>query len=111
MVPRGPPTSKPRLADHVAPAWSTSSDALPRTARTAARLHRRGVLLEWPAMGALRIGVLGLHHDHVWGNLAALAAGSLGRLIAVAEPDAVLRERLARIDGGVAVHGAYDELF
>ena len=34
----------------------------------------------------LRIGVLGLSHDHVWGNLVALATGELGRLVAVAEP-------------------------
>jgi predicted dehydrogenase len=61
-------------------------------------------------MRTLRVGVLGLHHDHVWANLAALAASSVGRLVAVAEPDPALRERLSRTHGGVAVHGHYDEL-
>jgi len=50
----------------------------------------------------LRVGVLGLSHDHVWGNLAALAAGEQGALAAVAEPDPRLRERLAREHGGAA---------
>jgi predicted dehydrogenase len=50
----------------------------------------------------LRVGVLGLNHDHVWGNLAALAAGEQGALAAVAEPDPRLRERLAREHGGAA---------
>ncbi|HKZ06080.1 MAG TPA: Gfo/Idh/MocA family oxidoreductase [Methylomirabilota bacterium] len=51
-------------------------------------------------MARLRVGVLGLSHDHVWGNLAALAAGAQGALVAVAEPDPRLRERLAREHGG-----------
>lgn len=53
-------------------------------------------------MNRLRVGVLGLSHDHVWGNLAALAAGEQGALAAVAEPDPRLRERLAREHGGAA---------
>lgn len=51
-------------------------------------------------MSRLRVGVLGLSHDHVWGNLAAIAAGDHGVLAAVAEPDPRLRERLAREHGG-----------
>jgi len=58
----------------------------------------------------LRVGVLGLSHDHVWANLAALATGSLGRLVAAAEPDPRLRERLARTHGGVQVHATCDDL-
>ena len=58
----------------------------------------------------LRIGVLGLSHDHVWGNLAALATGGLGRLVAVAEPAPRLRERLGRDHGGVDLHVSYDAL-
>ena len=46
-------------------------------------------------MARLNVGVLGLSHDHVWSNLAALTAGDLGRLAAVAEPDASLRERFS----------------
>jgi predicted dehydrogenase len=58
----------------------------------------------------LRVGVLGLSHDHVWGNLAALAAGDLGTLAAVAEPDARLRERLAREHPGAPALPAYEAL-
>jgi predicted dehydrogenase len=58
----------------------------------------------------LRVGVLGLHHDHVWQNLAAVAAGDVGRLVAVAEPSARLRERLGKEHGGVDVHPTYDAL-
>ena len=58
----------------------------------------------------LRVGVLGLHHDHVWSNLAAVATGALGQLVAVAEPSPRLRERLSREHGGVALHPAYDAL-
>ncbi|HEX2499835.1 MAG TPA: Gfo/Idh/MocA family oxidoreductase [Methylomirabilota bacterium] len=58
----------------------------------------------------LRVGVLGLSHDHVWGNLAAIATGEMGRLVAVAEPDPRLRERLAQEHGGVALHPTYDGL-
>ena len=58
----------------------------------------------------LRVGVLGLSHDHVWANLAAIAAGAQGELVAVAEPDPRLRERLGREHGGVAAHSAFDAL-
>src|SRR5688500_5311963 len=49
----------------------------------------------------LRVGALGLSHDHVWATLAAIAAGAEGTLAAVAEPDMRLRDRLAREHGGV----------
>jgi predicted dehydrogenase len=58
----------------------------------------------------LRVGVLGLSHDHVWGNLTALATGEVGRLVAVAEPMPRLRERLSREHPGVALHPTYDGL-
>ena len=58
----------------------------------------------------LRVGVLGLSHDHIWPNLRALAAGSVGRLVAVAEPDPALRDRLTSEQGTVETHLAYDEL-
>ena len=61
-------------------------------------------------MARLSVGVLGLSHDHVWSNLAAMAAGDLGALTAVAEPDPLLRERLAREHGGAAVHASYAAL-
>jgi predicted dehydrogenase len=58
----------------------------------------------------LRVGVLGASHDHLWRNLRELAAGELGRLVAVAEPDLALREKLAAECGGVELHERYDEL-
>ena len=58
----------------------------------------------------LRVGVLGLHHDHVWQNLAAVAAGDVGRLVAAAEPSSRLRERLEKEYAGVDVHPTYDAL-
>jgi predicted dehydrogenase len=61
-------------------------------------------------MSRLRVGVLGLHHDHVWSNLAVLAASDLGEVVAVAEPDPALRERLGRAHGGVKTLAAYDSL-
>ena len=50
-------------------------------------------------MPAPRVGILGLSHDHVWGNVAALAAGARGRLVAASDGDPRLRERLHGLDG------------
>ena len=61
-------------------------------------------------MARLRVGVLGLSHDHVWANLAAIVAGEPGVLVAAAEPDARLRERLGREHGGVAALPTYEAL-
>ncbi|HUG37432.1 MAG TPA: Gfo/Idh/MocA family oxidoreductase [Candidatus Limnocylindrales bacterium] len=61
-------------------------------------------------MARLRVGVLGLHHDHVWSNLAVLAGSDLGEVVAVAEPDPALRERLGRTHAGVEALAAYDAL-
>jgi len=58
--------------------------------------------------GRLRIGVVGLSHDHVVPNLRALADGELGKLVAAADPDPALRERLASAHGGVELHPEYD---
>ena len=63
----------------------------------------------------LRVGVLGLSHDHIWPNLKVLAAGTVGRLVAVAEPDPALRARLADEHGigdigSVEAHVAFDDL-
>ena len=57
-----------------------------------------------PAMARLNVGVLGLSHDHVWGNLAAVQTGEHGRLAAVAEPDPELRRRFEGLHGGVPTH-------
>ena len=61
-------------------------------------------------MSKLNVGVLGLSHDHVWGNLSALATGELGRVAAVAEPDAELRAKVRDLHGGVDVHETFDAL-
>ncbi len=58
----------------------------------------------------LRVGVLGLSHDHIWPNLKALAAGSVGQLVAVAEADPALRARLAEEHGAVETHESYDDV-
>jgi len=58
----------------------------------------------------LRVGVLGLSHDHIWPNLKALAAGNVGRLAVVAEPDPALRERLAKEQGAVEALDSFDDL-
>ena len=61
-------------------------------------------------MSKLNVGVLGLSHDHVWGNLGALATGELGRVAAVAEPDPELRAKLRGLHGGVEIHDTFDAL-
>lgn len=61
-------------------------------------------------MARLNVGVLGLSHDHVWPNLAALTGGELGRLAAVAEPDPQLRERLGRLYPDTPVHPTFEDL-
>jgi predicted dehydrogenase len=58
-------------------------------------------------MTRLRVGVLGLSHDHVWGNLAAVHAGEHGQLVAAGEPDPELCERFRKLYGGVAVHETF----
>ena len=44
--------------------------------------------------GQLRVGVLGLTHDHVWKNLQELNASPLGELVAAADPNEPLRDRV-----------------
>lgn len=61
-------------------------------------------------MARLRVGILGLSHDHVWGNLAALLADDAGHLVAAAEPDPALRDRLRGLHGGVELHETFDAL-
>ena len=58
----------------------------------------------------LRVGVLGLSHDHIWPNLKALAAGNVGQLAVVAEPDPALRARLADEHGAIETETSFDDL-
>lgn len=62
------------------------------------------------AVTRLRVGILGLSHDHVWSNLAALATGELGQLVAASDPDPRLRQRLEKAHGGVTALAAHDAL-
>jgi len=68
------------------------------------KMHRAHVMTK------MNVGVLGLSHDHVWGNLSALATGELGRMAAAAEPDPELRARLRGLHGGVEIHETFDAL-
>lgn len=58
----------------------------------------------------LRIGVLGLSHDHVWSNLRDLNMSARGELIAAADPNPPLLEKVQREYRCPQVHGSYDEL-
>ncbi|MGE3804734.1 MAG: Gfo/Idh/MocA family protein [Gemmataceae bacterium] len=46
-----------------------------------------------------RIGVLGLTHDHVWGNLEELARLDHGKLVAAADPHGPLLEKIKSLYG------------
>lgn len=56
-----------------------------------------------------RIGVLGLHHDHVWGNLEELGRCPDATLAGAADPDGELREKYQRQFGG-HVSDSYEDL-
>ena len=58
----------------------------------------------------MNVGVLGLCHDHVWGNLAALAASERDRVVAASDPDPLLRARLAGAFSGVEPLASHDAL-
>lgn len=47
----------------------------------------------------IRIGVLGLTHDHVWGNLKDLVESGEGELVAAADPHAELRQYISKEHG------------
>jgi len=57
----------------------------------------------------IRIGVLGLTHDHIWDNLKDLASCKDGTLVAVADPNEPLLERASK-EYGCAVHGDYETM-
>lgn len=61
-------------------------------------------------MARLNVGVLGLSHDHVWGNLAALTTGEHGTLVAAADPDPQLRAKLEKLYGGAVLHEQFEDL-
>ncbi len=56
-----------------------------------------------------RIGVAGLTHDHVWGNLENLATSEKGQLAAVADPNQPLLDRVTQ-QYGCAAYADYREM-
>ncbi len=44
---------------------------------------------------SLKVGILGLTHDHAWGNLADLQQSPLGRLVAAADPHQPLLDKVS----------------
>ncbi len=56
-----------------------------------------------------RIGVLGLTHDHVWGNLEALTALENGELVAAADPNQPLLDKVKE-KHGCATYVNYKEM-
>ena len=58
----------------------------------------------------LRIGALGRTHDHVWSNLADLRASPLGDLVAAADPNPPLLERVRSEYDCTAVFESYEEM-
>jgi len=60
--------------------------------------------------GKLRVGVLGLTHDHIWSNLADLRASPLGELVAAADPNLPLLEKAESQYGCPAVFESYEEM-
>lgn len=58
----------------------------------------------------LRVGVLGMTHDHIWGNLRELNESSLGTLVAAADPNEELRERAQQEMNCPEVFASYEEM-
>jgi predicted dehydrogenase len=57
-------------------------------------LHSSFATKETHMADKLRVGVLGLSHDHVWENLKALGESDAGRLVAAADPHPELRAKV-----------------
>jgi predicted dehydrogenase len=58
----------------------------------------------------LRVGVLGLTHDHVWSNVDILTKLPDAELVGAAEPDAALREKFRSRYGDLVVSDSFDAL-
>lgn len=59
----------------------------------------------------LRIGVLGLSHDHIWGNLKNLLAHEDAELVGAADDNAKLRAQFQKETGCDALYEQPEELF
>jgi predicted dehydrogenase len=62
------------------------------------------------AAGRLRVGVLGLTHDHIWGNLDNLLKVEGTELVGAAEPDQGLRDKFRGRYGDRETFAEYDAL-
>jgi predicted dehydrogenase len=58
----------------------------------------------------LRVGVLGMTHDHIWGNLADLKQSSLGELVAAADPNEELLAKAQQDYACPAIFEDYEEM-
>ncbi|MCX6044017.1 MAG: Gfo/Idh/MocA family oxidoreductase [Chloroflexi bacterium] len=58
----------------------------------------------------LRVGVLGMTHDHIWGNLADLKQSTLGELVAAADPNEELRAKVQKEYNCKKVFESYEEM-
>lgn len=58
----------------------------------------------------LRIGVLGMTHDHIWGNLRDLKASALGELVAAADPNQELLDKAQSEFGCKQTFSSYVEM-
>ncbi|HUE76147.1 MAG TPA: Gfo/Idh/MocA family oxidoreductase [Chloroflexota bacterium] len=61
-------------------------------------------------MAEIRVGVLGLVHDHVWGNLRTLAVQEGARLVAVADPNPPLIDKVRAEYAPDETYGNYEEM-
>ncbi|MEZ4677192.1 MAG: Gfo/Idh/MocA family oxidoreductase [Caldilineaceae bacterium] len=59
---------------------------------------------------ALRVGVLGMTHDHVWDNVRDLNDSPLGTLVAAADPNEELRNKIAQEYGCPQTFASYEAL-
>lgn len=58
----------------------------------------------------LRVGILGLTHDHIWGNLEQLNASERGLLVAAADPNQELLDKAQSEYGCPETYSSYDEM-
>ena len=58
----------------------------------------------------IRVGVLGLTHDHIWSNLDNLVKLDSAELVSVAEPNAELRDKFRNRFGEKIIVDHYDKL-
>ncbi len=58
----------------------------------------------------IRVGILGLTHDHIWGNLDELNKLSTGDLVAAADPNQPLLEKIREECGCERLFESYDSM-